>query len=120
MILAYGVIKIVDFSDSKEFKIESRKLDWVYTADQFFSHSDGFQIAAGLTEYDGSNGLIEDPEIGTIKFYLKSFSHDEHKLSFTEVESRPCEQEDFNFGTEGSVSEYGLFPITQNSKEELH
>ena len=58
-------------------------------------------IAAAVTSFDGSGESIEDEEIGTIKFFLKSWNIDSHDgLKWTELESRPCEPNDFKYEKE--------------------
>ena len=60
---------------------------------------DGFKVAAGVTTYNGNSGLIEDPEIGTVKFYLKYYGHPElgEGFGFHELKSDYCDPDkDFN------------------------
>ena len=54
-------------------------------------------FAAGITSYDEERNPIEDPEIGTIKFYYKSWdvANENDTLKFTEIPTRPCTKEDF-------------------------
>ena len=53
-------------------------------------------IAAAVTSYDGSSESIEDEDIGTIKFYMKSWNVKENEgLSWKELKSRPCQKSDF-------------------------
>lgn len=58
-----------------------------------FSVSDGFYVAAAVTSYDGSSKVIEDPTIGTLKMYIKSWDvYDSVAggLKFTEIPLRNC------------------------------
>ena len=64
-------------------------------------------MAAGLTAFDGREESIEDESIGTVKFYLKSWT-DETAVKFTELESRQCSERDFA-RDEDSVE--GLYPL---------
>ena len=53
-------------------------------------------MAAGVIEVDGypSNASIEDPEIGMIKMYIKTWDNFDEltngAISFTEVKSKFC------------------------------
>ena len=46
---------------------------------------DGFAIAATITSYDGNRESIEDEEIGTIKFFIKSWSGALDGIKFREL-----------------------------------
>ena len=49
--------------------------------------------------YDGTTESVEDPEIGTMKFYIKYFSHPDFEdiSGFHELESEYCDPaKDFN------------------------
>ena len=64
-------------------------------------------MAAGLTAFDGREESIEDESIGTVKFYLKSWT-DETAVKFTELESRQCSERDF---ARDANSVEGLYPL---------
>ena len=74
-------------------------------------------VAAAVTNFDGSNVDITDPEIGEIKFYLKQYDIDEvdYTINFTEIASRICTELDFNDydGTNSDVSAF--YPVEKNS-----
>ena len=36
-----------------------------------------------------------DPEIGQLKFFMKSWASSTEEIKFTEMISRPCEKDDF-------------------------
>ena len=75
--------------------------------------ADGFKVAAGVTTYDGTQGLIEDPEIGTVKFYLKYYNNPDfdEEFGFHELESEYCDPAvDFN-DVENNNPESGFFPL---------
>ena len=54
--------------------------------------SDGFYVAAGVTSFDNKGDIIEDEDMGTLKFYLKYWYLEDDKVifDFKEVPSRPC------------------------------
>ena len=69
---------------------------------------DGFYVAAAITGYDGDPNPIEDPTIGTLKMYLKTWNvYDEENggLSFHEIPLRPCQQSDFDKSPESPFFE---------------
>ena len=56
-------------------------------------------FAAAITNYDGTTDPIEDPEVGTLKLYYKSWDVEAENgsLKFEEIPTRPCTTEDFAF-----------------------
>ena len=69
-------------------------------------------MAAGVVAYSGSEEKIEDPEVGTLKFYFKHFSHPDFEdlFDFHELKSEYCNPaKDLN-NAEGSVPESGFYP----------
>ena len=42
-----------------------------------FGFDQGFMVAAGVSEYNGETEPIEDPSIGTIKLYLKTWDSED-------------------------------------------
>ena len=52
-------------------------------------------IAAAVTSYDSSPKEIEDPDIGTLKMYLKGWDNYDEETNgavvWTEMKLRPCE-----------------------------
>ena len=58
----------------------------------------GFYVAAAIIRYDFDPEPIEDPDVGTLKFYMKIWNiYDEENggLEFKEVPTRPCKMSDF-------------------------
>ena len=53
-----------------------------------------FKVAAAITAFDSNYTVTEDPTVGEVKFYLKSWSLDE-SLNFTKLKDRPCTEADF-------------------------
>ena len=68
--------------------------------ENYYSHtdtwgaSDGFTLAACVTAYDGSSEVIEDPSVGQLKFYKKSWSGSAEMAPFSEIASRACTQDE--------------------------
>ena len=42
-----------------------------------FGSDQGFMVAAGVSEYNGETEPIEDPSIGTIKLYKKTWDSED-------------------------------------------
>ena len=55
----------------------------------------GFNVAATVTSY-GAIEEEEDPEIGTLEFYTKSWKDDLSPLVFTKLRTRKCTLADFD------------------------
>ena len=85
-----------------------------------FGLEDSFTVAAALTFYDGSNVDVTDPEIGELRFYLKSWDSTAEVSStqFTELKTRVCTRADLNYG-KGDSTESKFFPISENNVSEL-
>ena len=61
-------------------------------------YSRGLQYAFGITAYDGNQESIEDPTIGTMKAYYKTWGLSElaADVLFEEIPSRNCTVADFH------------------------
>ena len=70
------------------------------STDKFSSEKHKFWVAAGISSYgDSNNTQVEDPEIGELKFYIKSWGvyDDDDKITFKEVNTTMCNKTtDFN------------------------
>ena len=65
-------------------------------------------MAAAFVQ-NGGNNLDYDPEIGQLKFYLKSRPNNLESSKFTELAIRDCETRDFiNEENAEEPSEYGF------------
>ena len=76
-----------------DYTLEKAYEENFFPSDEAFSQKDGFYIAAALTRYDGSSEVIEDPSIGTLKMYIKSwdvYDAENGGLKFTEIPLRAC------------------------------
>ena len=71
VMLSYSVFKMVAMGNLNDYKIKTATQEYFYDSSFSFSELDGFQVAAGITSFDGNSESIEDPEIGVVKFYLK-------------------------------------------------
>ena len=70
-------------------------------------------------ESKGTARSIEDPEVGTVKMYLKSWNMKEDSgVQFEEVSTSFCEKEEFN-DIDGSNKESKFFPPTSDSVTQI-
>ena len=77
-----------------------------------FYDSQGFKVAAAVTNYDGDPNPIEDPEIGTMEFYLKYWGRPElGGYGFKKLDSFLC---DGNDETWESRNFYGVHAAIEN------
>ena len=92
LILSYASYKMQDLIKIENYLITNSFKENYYSWDQAFTRSDGFHVAAGIIDIsiDPSESLVEDPEIGHLKFYIKSWDTDVGKLEFTELSTRYC------------------------------
>ena len=75
-IVIYGMYKIQDLLSYNDYRLFDYKSHHFFKDTDNFTTNDGFHIAAGfvnLENNDPSSGLIEDPEVGTVKFFFKSW-----------------------------------------------
>ncbi len=70
-------------------------------------------VAAAVTNFDGSNVDITDPEIGEIKFYLKQWNVDVdgYSLNFLEIESKVCTDADLNDENGSNSDDSAFYPV---------
>ena len=100
-----------------------RELNYYKDSDAFTT-DDGLHIAAGVISFedDPSVGTKEDPEIGTLKFYLKAWDFNDPvtggELTFTEIPLRPCQNKDFNNG-DGNNLESKFYPTNEFSERTI-
>ena len=66
---------------------------------------------------------IEQADIGEVKFYNKSWGRGSSRgINFTELEVRPCLDQDFNFSHDEQEHDKDpiFFPVTEDSKRDLN
>ena len=62
------------------------------------------------------SGLLEDPDIGELKFLMKRWDLDfVATFELKELKSRQCTAEDFEIPEGQRASKYGLYPIDKES-----
>lgn len=76
IILTTGVYKLTTLVSNDEYQVQLRTIENEFATNATFGSANGFAVAAAVTSFDGSSEDITDPEIGEIKFYLKSWDVD--------------------------------------------
>ena len=69
LILGYGSYKVTDLIEYNDFKLLKFEKENFYDMREPFTSNEGLMVAAAITGYDSNKIPIEDPEVGTIKFY---------------------------------------------------
>ena len=66
----------------------------------------GFNVAFGITSFDGSSEFIEDPSIGVFEAYYRTYGAEEdpYNLSHTLLNTHLCRPEDFNLDSDWNYS----------------
>lgn len=111
--LAFAVNQFIVLSQRSDYQILEKSYENFFSNYNFrFKRKDGFAIAAAFVDFKDES-VIEDPEIGQLKFYYKRWDDsNETKLEFEEIPQRLCTMDDLN-----GASDYGLFTFKTNSTE---
>ena len=94
LVVTYSTYKFIDLIELNDYKIQEEKREKYYQYDMPLAQDQGFQVAAAITSYDGSSENIEDPEIGTIKMYIKYWREnieevaDDEGFGFREIKTK--------------------------------
>ena len=72
-----------------------------------------------MTDY-GDFDDNEDPSIGTLEFYTKSWLDDGSPLQFKRLETRPCNLDEFSFNTDKVKRDTPFWPIHEKSESLKH
>ena len=97
ILLSYGGYNLALHYNRSEFTINQTRQSYYFDLDENFSNSDGLAIAGAILGYD-SNGMEDyyvDPEIGQLKFILKSWDItnadvSKNYLQFNPIKAKPC------------------------------
>ena len=94
-------------------------MEFEYTQEDQINTAQGLYLAAGLSDFkDNRTDEFSDPSYGKIKFYRKSWSEtqtldggiiEEKKgdfIDWDEIKTRPCNQDDFNYGEGATDSKF--------------
>ena len=91
---SYSIFKLSALISYSDYKIQVSDLENYYVAENSFGYEEqGYMIAAGFTDYDGSDNLqTEDPSIALLKFYKKVYNSSDPSVpfGFHEIPTRFC------------------------------
>ena len=114
----YGVMQWIKLQlyDETDIMVSSR--DAYFESDFVFSN--GLQYAFGITAYDSNPDSIEDPSIGVLKAYYKTWglTEDDDSVLFEELPTRNCTEAEFHINGK-SDPDSPFFKPHKNSKEDL-
>ena len=66
-------------------------METFYSHKKEWGYEDGFSFAVGIVAYDNSSATIEDPSIGTLKLYIKSWNSEDYEAElFKKIDSQAC------------------------------
>ena len=115
LILVYGGYKIVLYFKREEFTVNQTRQSYYFGLEDEFSQSHGLAIAAGAVSegYDGIRDFSIDPEIGQLKFYLKTWDITGPDLTKHYIDFKPIKSTFCNFNAEkGDLK--GFYPRHQS------
>ena len=69
----YGLYKLFTLFSYEDYKVQERQQVNYFDALDAFGSEDSFAFAIGVISYDGSGEPIEDPSIGQVNFFVKSW-----------------------------------------------
>ena len=99
LLIIYSSYNLTNMIQKSDYKILDQAQETFYTTADTFSADDGFSIAAAVISPTATGDhitSIEDPEIGTLKLYLKSWKINVRGVFFDEINTHPCTKEDLN------------------------
>ena len=76
-------------------------------------------FAAGVTNYDGEDFQIEDPQIATLKMYMKVWNASDPDVSFGfhEIPSRFCTKGELNIDGKNETSDF--YPHSEVTRKDV-
>ena len=115
LVLSYAITEFIVVWNRSSYTVLENSDENVLTSESFsFGRQQGFAIAAAFV---GTGNL--DPEIGQLKFFMKSWASSTEEIKFTDMISRHCEKDDFiesSDAEEGQKSAYGFFPMDDTTE----
>ena len=95
ILLSYGFYRFYSLVTLNDYDILSEIQKDHFKESYAVGTPAGFNVAATVTSY-GAIDETEDPEIGTLEFYTKSWKDDLSPLIFTKLRTRKCTLADFD------------------------
>ena len=102
LVLLYAGYKFGNLVNYEDYKLMKFEQENFYPMREPFTSDHGFMLAAGVSKYNGETEPLEDPEIGTVKIYKKTWDSQDINgnggLKFEEIPTEPCLEQDFGGG----------------------
>ena len=113
ILLGYSVQNFIVLYNRSNYRILEQSKLRVLTHSEFsFGKKDGFTLAAAFV----GRLRVEDPEIGQMKFMIKSWQKANEAVKFTELTQRACNAGDFVTAGDLGQNAYGFYPMSDSAK----
>ena len=102
-VITYGVLKYAIMKKYGDTNVQTSMKEYFYDDDDILSDSLGFNVAFGLSDFDGKPDFIEDPDYGTTKAVYRQWGFEtESGTEVDELKLRNCTAADFGFDEDGN------------------
>ena len=119
ILVSYAATKYNVMMNYGDTNVMVSRRDYFY--DNSVSRSDelGFNVAFGLSDFDGSEKFIEDPDYGTLKAKLRMWGlEDVYGTVVEDLKFRRCNASDFYFDQDlNYVGETSLIELTEEQSD---
>lgn len=115
VLIYFFITKIFVLVNRTDYNILNEDQNDFFSEDFIVSTDMRFRVAAAVTAY-GDPTDIEDPRIGTIEFYIKSWKADGSPLDFKKLDTRLCSLDEFSFRSDKVKRDTPFYPVHQKSE----
>lgn len=115
LLTTYALNRVGALINRDDYNILQEDQNYFFPETYRVSAKDGFRVAAAVTAY-GDYTDNEDPSIGTLEFYLKSWLDDGSPLKFRKLKTRQCNLEEFSFQSDKEERDTPFWTIHTNSE----
>ena len=103
MLSVLALAIVIFFADLKyetmihymDTRIMFKQLEFFYSSEDVMTDKLKFKVAFGLSNFDGSDEFIEDPDYVTFKPMYRSWGYQNYLTFINEKKTRRCTREDF-------------------------
>ena len=120
VLLSYTINRSFALFNRNDYNILREVQNDYFNEDFEVTTAFGFRVAAAITNLGDAKG-VEDPSIGTLEFYIKSWVND-GPVTLTKLKTRFCREDEFKFSSERDDDhdngdlEDNFYPIHQKSE----
>ena len=95
--LTYATYRFSFVISQNKYKTNLEIYEYHFGPNDKIGAKEGFAIAATISSFDGNPNSIEDEEIGTIKFFTKSWGEEfDDDINFKELKQKKCTDADYS------------------------